>query len=400
MSHDADHSSAVPRDGTAAGGAGGSGERAAGPPAQPPTDGRGRHRINPLLVALLVVAVALVIASRVNLDYYAVEPGAAQPVQPFITVPASKSHPVTHPILLVDVEISRVSALSYLYFKLQPDTALDSVYSVTGGTPPSQLVAQGYVEMDQAETAAEAAALGRLGYDVQPHDAGVLVFAVFHGTAASGVLHVGDVISGVDGRPTPTNQAFLAAMKRYRSGETVTLSVERHGNGAPVQVPVHLRSRSVEIGSQRVTLDLGVELYPTPRVRYTFPFPVSINVADIGGPSAGLAMTLGLIDTLTGGDLTGGRTIAATGTMSSTGAVGPVGGVAEKTVAVEHAGATIFLVPPQEYASAKAKDVPGLHIYPVSTLNQALAVIAAHGGHVPRRPASTGGTTPVAVPSR
>lgn len=393
MNEHAERSSAVPRDDA------GEVEEGVGASAQPPSAGVHRHRVSRLLVALVVVAVVLVIASRVNLDYYAVEPGTAQSVQPFITVPASKSHAVTHPVLLVDVEISRVSALSYLYFKLRPDTALDSVYSVTGGTPPSQLVAQGYLEMDQAETAAEAAALGRLGYDVQPHDAGVLVFAVFHGTAASGLLRVGDVISGVDGRPTPTNQAFLSAMKRYRSGETVSLSVERHGTGSPVQVPVHLRNRSVEIGTKRVTLDLGIELYPTGQVRYTFPFPVSINVADIGGPSAGLAMTLGLIDTLTGGDLTGGKTIAATGTMSSTGAVGPVGGVAEKTVAVEHAGATIFLVPPQEYASAMSKDVPSLHIFPVATLDQALAVIAAHGGHVPRRLASAGGTTPVSAPS-
>jgi PDZ domain-containing protein len=359
--------------------------------------GAGRYRVNRLLVVLLVVAVVLVIASRVNLDYYAVQPGTAQSVQQFITVPASKSHAVTHPVLLVDVEISRVSALSYLYFKIHSDTALDSVYSVTGGTPPSQLVAQGYLEMDQAETAAKAAALERLGYDVQPHAAGVLVFAVFDGTAASGLLHVGDVISAVDGRSTPTNSAFLSAMKRYRSGETVSLSVERHGTGAPVRVPVHLRGHTVEIGTRRVTLDLGIELYPNAQVGYTFPFPVSINVADIGGPSAGLAMTLGVIDSLTGGDLTGGRTIAATGTMASDGTVGPVGGVAEKTVAVERAGATMFLVPPQEYASAKSKDVPSLHIYPVSTLDQALAVIAAHGGHAPELPTSTGGPGPVAA---
>lgn len=361
--------------------------------------GSSRYHVNRLLVVLAVVAVALVVASRVNVDYYAVEPGTAQSVQQFITVPPSKFHAVTHPVLLVDVEISRVSALSYLYFKLHPDTALDSVYSVTGGTPPSQLVAQGTLEMDQAETAAKAAALERLGYDVRPHDAGVLVFAVFDGTAASGRLHVGDVISAVDGRPTPTNEAFLSAMKRYRSGETVSLSVEQDGTGAPVQVPVRLRARTVEIGTQRVTLNLGIELYPNAQVDYTFPVPVSINVADIGGPSAGLAMTLGVIDALTGGDLTGGRTIAATGTMASDGAVGPVGGVAEKTVAVERAGATMFLVPPQEYASAKSKDVPSLHIYPVSTLDQALSVIAAHGGHVPALLASGAGQGPVAARS-
>ena len=63
--------------------------------------------------------------------------------------------------------------------------------------------------------------------------------------------------------------------------------------------------------------------------------------------------------------------------------MGDVGGVAQKTVAVENAGATIFLVPPQEYAAAKSKDRPGLKVYAVSTLDQALRVLAANGGHVP-----------------
>ena len=114
---------------------------------------------------------------------------------------------------------------------------------------------------------------------------------------------------------------------------------------------------------------------------YAYPFPVSINVIDIGGPSAGLAMTLGVIDTLSGGKLTGGHTVAATGTMDSLGNVGDVGGVAQKTIAVENAGATIFLVPPGEYKDAKSKQRPGLKIYAVSTLDQALKVLPDHGGH-------------------
>jgi PDZ domain-containing protein len=75
--------------------------------------------------------------------------------------------------------------------------------------------------------------------------------------------------------------------------------------------------------------------------------------------------------------------------MDDQGNVGDVGGVAQKTVAVEEAGATIFLVPPQEYKAALSKKTPGLHIYAVSTLNQALAVLAAHGGHVPATAVST-----------
>jgi PDZ domain-containing protein len=110
---------------------------------------------------------------------------------------------------------------------------------------------------------------------------------------------------------------------------------------------------------------------------------VSIDVVDIGGPSAGLAMTLGVIDTLSGGQLTGGRKVAATGTMDAQGDVGDVGGVPQKTVAVENAGASIFLVPPPEYKNAMSKDRKGLKIYAVSTLDQALQVLAANGGHVP-----------------
>ena len=98
-------------------------------------------------------------------------------------------------------------------------------------------------------------------------------------------------------------------------------------------------------------------------------------------------MTLGVIDALDGGSLTGGRTVAATGTIDAQGDVGDVGGVAQKTVAVENAGATIFLVPPQEYKAAMSKDRPSLKVYAVSTLDQALAVLAAHGGTVPPQPA-------------
>jgi Lon-like protease len=104
-------------------------------------------------------------------------------------------------------------------------------------------------------------------------------------------------------------------------------------------------------------------------------------------------MTLGVIDALTSGSVTGGRTVAATGTIDSQGNVGPVGGVPQKTVAVENAGASIFLVPPQEYKDALSKDRPGLKIYPVSTLDQALSVLAAHGGTVapaPTNPTTTG----------
>ena len=177
-------------------------------------------------------------------------------------------------------------------------------------------------------------------------------------------------------------------MKKYHSGQTVTLSVRKSGTGPPQPVSITLRTTTVDVGGGvKATVTLGI--YPQDQVDYSFPFPVSIDVTNIGGPSAGLAMTLGVIDTLSGGNLTGSQTVAATGTMDDQGNVGDVGGVAQKTVAVEQAGATIFLVPPEEYKAALSKKTPGLHIYAVSTLNQALTVLAAHGGNVPALSAST-----------
>jgi PDZ domain-containing protein len=333
-------------------------------------------------VVFIMAVLAVAVASRIDLNYYAVQPGSAQSVQQFITVPADQRHPVTHPVLLTDVEIGRVNALSYLFYKLQSDTDLEGVVAVTGGTPPSQLDAQGNLEMAQAESFAKTAALRRLGYTVPATAAGAVIFGTFPGTPAYPALHVGDVVTAVDGVATPTAEQLTTTLAHYHSGQTATLSVRKGGSGAPVPVTVTLKRTLVDLGGgQTGTLDLGIE--PEDQVDYHYPIPVNIDVTNIGGPSAGLAMTLGVIDALTSGSMTGGHTVAATGTIDSAGNVGDVGGVPQKTIAVENAGASIFLVPRQEYKAALSKDRPGLKIYEVSTLNQALAVLAAQGGSVP-----------------
>ncbi len=347
---------------------------------------RGRRRVHWGWIVFVALAVAVAVASRVNLDYYALQPGTAQSVQQFITVPADKARPVSHPVLLTDVEIARVTALSYLYFKLQGDTSLDRVDTVTGGTPPSEFGAQGVLEMSQAEQSAEVAALRRLGYSVPSRAAGAVVFATYPGTPAWGVLKVGDVITAVDGAPTTSAAGLVDVVSRYHSGQRIVLSVEKGGTGPARPVAITLHSTLVDLGfGVRHREDLGVQVED--QVDYTLPLKVSIDVANIGGPSAGLAMTLGVIDGLTGGDLTGGKTVAATGTMSASGVVGDVGGVAQKTVAVERAGATIFFVPKQEYKVALSKATKSLHVYAVRSLDQALSILAAHGGSVPPLPA-------------
>jgi PDZ domain-containing protein len=108
---------------------------------------------------------------------------------------------------------------------------------------------------------------------------------------------------------------------------------------------------------------------------------VTLTLADVGGPSAGLLFTLGIIDKLNGdgngGDLTGGRTIAGTGTIGTDGTVGAVGGVALKTQAARRDGATVFLVPKAECSDAKSELPKGLRLVAVTTLKGAVSALEA-----------------------
>ncbi|WP_268219993.1 S16 family serine protease [Streptomyces sp. EMB24] len=108
---------------------------------------------------------------------------------------------------------------------------------------------------------------------------------------------------------------------------------------------------------------------------------VTLKLADVGGPSAGLLFSLGIVDKLdgdgSGGDLTGGRVVAGTGTIDAEGRVGAVGGVPLKTQAAERDGATVFLVPRDECAEAKAELPQGLRLVPVTTLEGAVEALVA-----------------------
>jgi PDZ domain-containing protein len=127
---------------------------------------------------------------------------------------------------------------------------------------------------------------------------------------------------------------------------------------------------------------LGVSVRTAYEVDY--PHEVTIDSGQVGGPSAGLAFTLGVIDLLTPGDLTGGTEITATGTIRPDGSVGAIGGVQQKAAAVRRAGVRLFLVPaeqtPEELARARELAGKGVEIVPVKTLDEALDVLATRGG--------------------
>ena len=346
--------------------------------------GRGRYLAG-LLVALLMSAQLVSLVGWWHVPYYVLSPGPTASVTGLVTVDPAHHHPVKGQVLLTTVYESRARVIDFLLSWAHSDSVLTSTQDIAGNLTPAELQQLNQAEMTLSENQAKVAALRRAGYSVPEHGTGAQVVAVLANTAATGRLNAGDTIIAVNGRPTNLEQDVAAALAAVKPGQSVALTVQDRSR-VQRQVIATLGPRP---GAPSLGF-LGVEL-ATRDDRFDFPFPVSINAEGIGGPSAGLAFTLGILDELTSGNLTGGHNVAATGTIDFDGTVGDVGGVAQKTVSVSRSGATLFLVPPGEYATARAHAGPNLKVVQVSTLNQALAAIAQNGGSLAGLPPSPAG---------
>jgi PDZ domain-containing protein len=191
------------------------------------------------------------------------------------------------------------------------------------------------------------------------------------GSDAEEALAEGDVVLAVDGYEVPDLPQLRDRMQQVDPGDPVTVRVER--DGAPVEVEV-----TTTRGPEGETL-LGVLIDP----RYEFPFDVSIQIEDIGGPSAGMMFALGIVDKLTPGAMTGGVTVAGTGTISAQGEVGPIGGIRQKMWGAREAGAAYFLAPVANCDEVAGHAPDGLRVIAVNTLGEAVEAldsVAAGGG--------------------
>lgn len=329
-------------------------------------------------VPVLVLAVAVIAAVAIDVPYYAIAPGTARPVGDLIVVPAERSNPPKGRLLLSTVSLRRVSALEAVQGWLDGSTAVVPEEQVLGSSSNAKFASQNLQLMDDSKSVAIVVALRRLGFDAAEEGKGGLVTGVDEGSPAAGSLSEGDVIVSVDGAPTPLSQSVVERIRAHKPGDRTKLEVSGVDGAA----------RTIEVvlgpGADPGAAALGVSLR-TKEQRFAMPFPVSISSDRIGGPSAGLAFTLGLLDTLTPGELTGGRKVAVTGTIDLNGNVGDVGGVAQKTAAVRAAGAQVFLVPPGEFKEAVARAGGDIEVRQVASLDQAVAALEDLGGD-PLRP--------------
>jgi Lon-like protease len=216
--------------------------------------------------------------------------------------------------------------------------------------------------MDRSKETATVVGLREVGYDIKP--SGVEVTQVVSGAPADGKLQPGDKLLAADGRAVASIDEVRKAIGRHRAGEPVAFRVDRDQRQRNVTVQVQEADNQPRVGV------LLRDLFPR------LPVKVSIQTQNnIGGPSAGLIFTLSIIDKLTPGDLTDGRRIAGTGEIALDGSVLPVGGVAEKLIAVHRLGVTTFLIPAGNCDSVRGQVPAGLRLVKVSKIGDALSFL-------------------------
>jgi Lon-like protease len=356
------------------------------------------RRLIALFVVVAVLASGYLVAAHLTSDLYALAPGSATPVAGAISFKGSaKTYTHAGEIFYVTVSLRTVDPVGYVLDQLDHNVQVVHEKALVGTSKPSQLNQVDAVQMQTSTQTAAIVALRRLGYSVELQNLGALVMEVTAKSPADGHLVPGDVLTAIDATPTPTGTALVTAIHGHHPGDEVKLTVQ------PESGPI--RTETITLGqfppqTQGPTPTYGfVGITTGTKQRANLPINATIDPGNVGGPSAGLAFTLGLINTLSSGDLTGGKKIAVTGTIAADGSVGAVGGVPQKTVAVRRSGAVAFLVPPDEYKNALSKAGPKLKIIKVSTLDEALNALASLGGDVsaiPPPPASTTTTAPAA----
>jgi PDZ domain-containing protein len=223
----------------------------------------------------------------------------------------------------------------------------------------------------QSEDSAEYAALGYLKYPMA-----VTVQQVNDDGPSKGKLQDGDAIDGVNGKPVADLAQFQALMAATKPGDNVVLDYRRKDGS--------IGSATITLGDhpEKHTGYLGIGVLDAPWA----PFKIDFNLANIGGPSAGLMFSLAVVDKLTTGDLNDGKFVAGTGTITGDGKVGPIGGITHKMLAAHEAGATVFMVPAENCEEAKAAPQDGMQLVKVDNLGQAVDALntLSAGGEPPR----------------
>jgi PDZ domain-containing protein len=320
-----------------------------------------------LTAGLFVLAVAFVLWVVPSSEYIYL-PDHAHPVSPLVSVEGGHNPKGSGGIYFVDVIVRKATLLERLLGGLHKGADLESPSDVVpAGVTSAENEQLSLQEMRTSQQVAAAVALRSLGYKVEAVDNGALVSGVESGLPADGKLEPTDVIVAVDGKPVQSPGSLTSAMHGLRVGATVRFRVQRGSKTETVAIRTVAASHTSKKAIVGIYVDQAESIH--------LPIRVSIDAGNVGGPSAGLAFALDVLEKL-GHNVDRGNKIAATGEIFLNGDIGPIGGIKQKTFGARESGVDAFLVPAGQNATDARRYAHGLRIIPVKSFQQALHALA------------------------
>ena len=303
---------------------------------------------------------------------YLLLPDKARLVEPLVEIPSEGKQAAAgngSGIYMVDILVRKANLLERLFPGLNDGATLvpGRVFNPVG-VSEKQRQKSSDLDMTRSQQIAAAVALRSLGYNVEATPAGAEISLVVPGSpAAAAGFQPGDVIVEAQGREVRTPNDLRQAMESVEPESPVTISIRRSGGVSEHTV----ETKAGEDDPSRAVI--GVIVQQSADIQ--LPVDIKIEAGSIGGPSAGLAFALDIVDEL-GTDVDKGRRVVVTGEIDLDGRIEPIGGIKQKTIGAREAGADIFVVPEENAAEAR-KYADGLEIVAVQTFDQALKGLGA-----------------------
>jgi Lon-like protease len=311
-----------------------------------------------------VLAIAIAVFAFYPSDHYIFLPDPARPVESLVHVEGEHDDGGQGGIYMVDVIVRKASLLERYFPGIHDGATVVPADVYNPQNLPERIQRQqGLAEMSSSQRIAAAVALRELGYRISPD--GVIVSAIDVGAPADGVLKPGDVILGANGSDVADAEDLSKVMSEVKPGEKVTLRIDRAGAEQTVEVG----TKASDDNPPRALMGILIE------PKLDLPVKITIDTGQIGGPSAGLAFALDIVDELGPTDIDHGERVVATGELDLDGNVHEIGGIKQKTIGARDADADVFLVPDANAAAAR-KYADGLRIVAVSDLDEALHALA------------------------
>ncbi|MEU3503888.1 PDZ domain-containing protein [Streptomyces hundungensis] len=339
------------------------------------------RRTATMLASTLVLIALLCAGVLIKVPYAEMSPGPTVNTlgdsggEPVLQIAGHKTYPTTGHLNMTTVRVTgadyRMNLVEAVYGWLAHDSVVvphDTLYP--DGKTDEQSNQENAEEFSQSQESAKVAALNELNIPVKSW---VIVSSVVKGSPAEGKLHAGDAIKAVDGTAVTKPADVATLVTKHKPGQNVVFTIVPAKEAGDAK-----KTGKAPEGGQKVTITtekapdsdraiVGIQA----GTDHAFPFTVDIKLADVGGPSAGLMFSLGIVDKLTPEDLTGGKFIAGTGTIDDNGKVGPIGGIEMKLIGARQAGARYFLTPKDNCAAAAADIPAGLTLVKVDTIHDA-----------------------------